>query len=482
MPSGNDETATMAPASGEKRDRNSANTDQPHYSPNPQDTKLLSGRFLRTDAASKVVIDVESDLADDFGRLGEMSPPDFDGTAKQLFSNLDKATHASDDNGDKQSDKTVNMVDNAKKQASSLTIYPTKLNKEKKNKNKTTQKSKKSIPGKFSDDLDPQEAFDAKAIIIFSSLKSHTQQWKNLDTSLIVGIMPFMENEQTTLQWDLSNIMKHYQLIEPILSHDEWVQIFPHSANLIGQHTKFIKRFGVKLAATNLATLFLPHEFNGVRLLQGRIMNAWWAGAYIFYAPGWKAERNICLDITFGLARPTDWWKQLDPDDTKISPFLSSEIFSDDEGSMHDQERHLQIKFKINKAITEVTPKMWTDGFKQHRHDPATLAIFIKLALTPLTVFDSEWFADLEAQNKLLSSSVTNLWASVYRLGGAPWAYSTTPSPSVKTAESNALPAATTNKPAVIPNVSTLSSVKNPKSVSFEAAIKATGIFLSCIN
>jgi hypothetical protein len=208
-------------------------------------------------------------------------------------------------------------------------------------------------------------------------------------------------------------------------------------------------------------------------------MNAW-AGAYVFYGPGWKAERNICLDITSGLlARPTDWWKQLDPDDTNISPFLPSEIFSDDEGSMHDQERHLRIKFKINKAITEVTPKMWTDGFKQHRHDPATLAIFIKLALTPLTVFDSEWFADLEAQNKLLSSSATNLWASAYRLAGAPSAYSTTPSPSDKTAESNASPAAMTNKPAVIPHVSTPSSMKNPKGVSFEAAVKATGLFLS---
>jgi hypothetical protein len=41
MTSENDATATMAPASGEKSDRNYVNTDQPHYSPNPQDTKRL---------------------------------------------------------------------------------------------------------------------------------------------------------------------------------------------------------------------------------------------------------------------------------------------------------------------------------------------------------------------------------------------------------------------------------------------------------
>jgi hypothetical protein len=305
-------------------------------------------------------------------------------------------------------------------------------------------------------------------------LKSQTQQWKNLDASL-KGIMPFMENERTILERELANIMKHYQLTELILSRDEWVKIFTHSTNLIGRHTKFIKRFGVKMAATDPSILFLPHEFNGVRLLQGRIMNAW-AGAYVFYGPGWKAERNICLDNTSGLARPTDWWKQLDPDDTKISPFLPSEIFSDDEGSMHDQERHLRIKFKINKAVKEVTPKMWIDGFKKHRQDPATVTIIIKLALTPLTVFDDEWFADKETQNMLLASSVTNLWASAYRLAGAPWAYFSTPSLNDKN-NTNTSPAA--KEPAVIPNVSTPSSVKNQKGVSFEEAVKATGLFLS---
>jgi hypothetical protein len=141
MPSGNDEKATMAPASGEKRDRNSANTDQPHYSPNPQDTKLLCvndkdaigrpmakesiesansadskggsgnvvGRFLSTEAGSKV-IDVESDLADEFDRCVESPLSETDDTAKQLFPNPDKADQASDDNDDKQPD-IVNKAD-----------------------------------------------------------------------------------------------------------------------------------------------------------------------------------------------------------------------------------------------------------------------------------------------------------------------------------------------------------------------------------
>jgi hypothetical protein len=42
------------------------------------------------------------------------------------------------------------------------------------------------------------------AVIILTSLKSQTKQWKNLDATL-KEIMPFMENERTPLNRDVSN-------------------------------------------------------------------------------------------------------------------------------------------------------------------------------------------------------------------------------------------------------------------------------------
>jgi hypothetical protein len=183
---------------------------------------------------------------------------------------------------------------------------------------------------------------------------------------------------------------------------------------------------------------------------------------------GSQPEHTISLEITYGLARPTEWWKQLDPDDTKTPLFLLSEIFSDDEGSMHDQERHLRIKFKNQQDYHRDHPQH-VDGWMQA---PATRSIFIKLALTPITVFDFEWFRTWRLRRnyspcRLLIYGPAHidsqeLHGPIHRLLGP-----------------SALPAATIKKPAVIPNVSTPSSEKNSKGVSFDAGVKATSLFLS---
>jgi hypothetical protein len=79
MPSGNDETATIAPASGEKRDRNSANTHQPHYSPNPQNTKLLCANdkdaIGRPTAKESIDRANSADSKGDLGNAGRRSVP-----------------------------------------------------------------------------------------------------------------------------------------------------------------------------------------------------------------------------------------------------------------------------------------------------------------------------------------------------------------------------------------------------------------------
>jgi hypothetical protein len=148
------------------------------------------------------------------------------------------------------------------------------------------------------------------------------------------------------------------------------------------------------LAATDLHAFFAPHEFDSECLLLGHIQNAW-AGAYIFYGPRWKPEINLCFDISSGIAKPTDWWTTIARAEIlPISPFRPSEIFSDDAGSMHDLERHLRNKFGINTDKHLADPKEWMAAFKKHRKDLPTRSTLIRLAITPISVFGPDCFAD----------------------------------------------------------------------------------------
>ena len=224
---------------------------------------------------------------------------------------------------------------------------------------------------------------------------------------------------------DLANVLKYFNISESVLGRDEWVNIFSKSYSFTGRKSKFVKQFGLKLASTNPDELFLPHEFNGERMLHGRIQNAW-AGAYTFYGPGWKPEVVVILDITNGLSKPTPWWNKIDPVEIQsVAPFKESEIFSDDPESLHDVEGRYRIKFGLKDSKD---PKDWMAGFHKFRKDEKVRQLVIKLALTPISVFGKEWFADPE-QTKLKSCSLTILWVSVYRIAGRPWA----PKPPTKT-------------------------------------------------
>ena len=76
-------------------------------------------------------------------------------------------------------------------------------------------------------------------------------------------------------------------------------------------------------------------------------MNNAWAGAYIFYGPGWLPEIIISLDTAKDLIPPTPWQKTLSVADVKnIAPFSTNDVFLYG-NSMHDLERHLKVEFKI---------------------------------------------------------------------------------------------------------------------------------------
>jgi hypothetical protein len=127
------------------------------------------------------------------------------------------------------------------------------------------------------------------------------------------------------------------------------------------------------------------------------------------------------------------------------------------------------LKFGIDTARNHADPKEWMAAFKLHISNKQVKDTLIKLAITPISVFTEEWFADPK-RSRLLASSVTNFWVGAYRLAGGPWAY----------------PEQSSSKQA--PSTPTRASIlktkspptKTDKGVSFGVGVKTTkGLFIS---
>jgi hypothetical protein len=149
---------------------------------------------------------------------------------------------------------------------------------------------------------------------------------------------------------------------------------------------------------------------------------------------------------------------------------------------MHDKERRLKIIFGINAHGKLIDPKEWIDKFKRFGKNKLAKSMLIKLALTPITVFAQDVFAD-ESKTKLIPCLVTNLWISAYRIAGAPWNRKTTPPKKVLAKPSNLK---TSNKPTTTKPNTYAAPIAIPSpppqeahGVSFEPIKKAPGLFLS---
>ena len=194
-----------------------------------------------------------------------------------------------------------------------------------------------------------------------------------------------------------------------ILSRDEWTNIFAVTYTAQGKNkNKPIKHLGVRLAFSDPHELFLPHEFQGGKLIPGRMTNIW-AGAYTLFGSGWLPD--ISLDISKGISAPTPWWSSLrDEVVFSTTPFRSEDIFAYDPDSMHDLERHLRIKFGLDATRHHVEPQAWKNAFNSIKDQPGKARdTLLRLALTPISVFNRECFQD-DAKTKLISSSIPNFW------------------------------------------------------------------------
>jgi hypothetical protein len=170
---------------------------------------------------------------------------------------------------------------------------------------------------------------------------------------------------------------------------------------------------------------------------------------------------------------------------------------------MHDRERHFRLKLLVN-SPQEADPNDWKLAFSTCK-DRTVRAIIIKLAITPISVFGEEWFADPE-QKRLKSSSATNFWIGAYRLAGAPWNLKTAPVIGVKpgynsvgkmtfavkrpaafSPDSNSAADTRPKSPAPVTPASALkkstkaatSRTPSDKGISFGAGTKSPGLFLS---
>jgi hypothetical protein len=503
------EKPTMADRSGEKRDRNSDDTDKPPSTPNTKDNKLLrddakeplgnyvedetmenedKGDFVYHDAdeGALILFDSEASKGADAANADDKNGTDADDGMmdseedEPLISNAliktfdqvhQEGTHNDYDPAvaGKATTEATSVASKADKEklTSHQNNKPNNSINEKEKKNKNSNKKVKTTHNMDTEDEESKSSDDDTAVLILQSIKSQTQKWKGLDPAL-QSVMPYLPSDRTALDMDLANFRQHFNITDSVLGKDTWAGLFAKSYSLNGRRTKLFKKLGVKLAATDPHEFFAPQEFDGVRLRHGSIPNAW-AGAYIFYGPGWKPEITVCLDVSSGIAKPTNWWNKIDRSEIQsIVPFSSSEIFDDQEGSMYDLERHLRIKFGIN-TDKLVDPKDWVASFKTHRKDQQARSTLIKLALTPITVFGKDWFVDT-AQTKLIASSITNFWVSAYRLAGGPWHVPPAPKPA----------AASPTPPIPAPVSSPKAATKISKGVSFGAGVKSsTGLFIS---
>jgi hypothetical protein len=514
-----DEKPTMADMSGGKRDRSSDHTDKPATTPNTRDSKLLcnddkepigkgnEGKLVEIEQKlnsaaicndddgvtsapikpdQKEVIDVD-DLDSIIASGGLVESPGSDTeehVPKTLFDptedKTDETTEVTKPSDVHDNDSIANALANFSTPIKNKQIddnsTPTSTEKNNnKNNNKKTEKEQKN-----KQDTNSKQQFNKgkknATLILKEGFKLSTKNWKDADSKIKAtqNLAYKPADKEKRLILNRASFLKHFKRTdEEDIGRDTWIKYFITAIKL-GDTRAFraVKRFGMALASTDPTELFLPHQFDGKTLLEGPIENAW-AGAYIVYGAAWKPE--IGLDISGGINAPSTWWKNLGTEVTsQLAPFSPSEVFSDNEGSMHDQEQKLKKTLGLKHTSNAVPIKDWITGFKKSIKDPSVQAILIKLALTPITVFDQAFFAEQNEKTKLNSVSVTNFWIGAYRIAGAPWNLKSPP-PTEPPASS---------KPTFPKKEEAATATPSPKQdhVSFDSATKkekAPGLFIS---
>jgi hypothetical protein len=317
------EKPTMADMSGEKRDRRSDHTDNPHSSPNIKDTKLLCADdqvAIGKQKNEEIVENKENGTSDEFKadnggeltrydsplpknvnskvnshKLDEMVKANTDHTPTELLESFDATTDDFRDTGAE--DLETDLASNSGNKAPPKTPSPAGLKKDQKvthskNKENNEKEQKKNNNNKKeinNNDMDTSDTngideFDDKAVLILAKLKGQTSKWKGL-TQHLQNLPPYTADNKTGAIMDLYNFTKYFNITDKTIGRDHWVELFSKAHSFAGKKTKLLNKFGVTLAASNPHELFLPQEFNGERLLTGRLQNAW-AGAYVFYCPG----------------------------------------------------------------------------------------------------------------------------------------------------------------------------------------------------
>jgi hypothetical protein len=405
------------------------------------------------------------------------------------------------DNGNKK-DNTLQDDELTNSDDTSLTYKDNEDNKNITNKDKKDNKNNKNNKNKNKNNRDihaHDNLDDETPVLSLLKLEAHTAKWTTLSQTA-KNAMPYLSSERDKARVDLDKcLLKWDGINKDTATKDQWASAFDKSYKARKTHKGgLIKIFGIKLAGTKPTELFSDAEFDGSYLFGSPLANAW-AGAYIFYGPVWNPQHIICLDVTHGTAKPTSMWNNLNDDITSNStPFRHSEIFADNPRSMHDLERHLRIKLKLPNSPTEVDPKAWNKAFLTHQTNHEVFATAVKLALTPISVFSKDMFAD-QKQKKLIASSVTNFWAGAYRLFGAPWAHTKDTRPintaksaqkgdlGVSFAQAAAAPAKSAPAKVTIPSVpvtvtATPAQTKSPpdtKAISFAPGTRTSGLFIS---
>ena len=192
----------------------------------------------------------------------------------------------------------------------------------------------------------------------------------------------------------------------------------------------------------------------------------------------WKPE--IGLEIPGSINAPSSWWKELG---SKVTSQLvhhpPSEVFADHLGSADDQEKPLKKTSGFVRASSAVSIKEWVAEFRKNNEDPTAQAALIKIALTPVSVFDQGFFAEQIEKTKLNSTSVTSFWIGARRIACAPCNLKSPP-PAGPTVAAAAKPRSRPQPRSRRPQPKSLD--KQDQDVSFDASAKkdkVPGLFVS---
>ena len=274
---------------------------------------------------------------------------------------------------------------------------------------------------KMTDEEKQADAMDEDKYVLDlqgKTFKQHTSMWKTIPEGVMNASKIFTFEDYDYIFDVLEDISKDMNADLDIMDKEKWIKVFIQTKDISASRNKkrYIRIFGVSLASSNPAEMFNKNIFDGNKLLETAITTVW-AAAYSLYGPGWIRE---VIDLGQKVKAPTKLFQQSFSvaEARKAEPFLSSEVYGDSPGALHNIESSMRKICKVKPKFKEVMePKAWMTAMTKQLRTKTSKArnICLRLAKTPVSIFQEH---HLLRGTQLEKVAVTVMWAAAYELLG----------------------------------------------------------------